>query len=406
MSKRRLVITAVLAGQSQSEVARTYGVSQGWISKLLARYRIEGEAAFEPLSRAPASSPGATPPETVELVLRLRKALGQAGLDAGADTIGWHLIHHHATTLSRATIHRILVRAAMVTPEPAKRPKSSYVRFEAEQPNECWQSDFTHYRLQDATRHLTRRGGIQRIEEGTDVEILSWLDDCSRYALSVTAHAPVTGPIVLATFRKTAAIHGFPASTLTDNGRVFTVRFLGATPGRNHLEHELRQRNITQKNGKPNHPQTQGKVERFQQTLKKWLRAQPRQPATLAELQTLLDEFVTIYNTRRPHRSLPHRATPATIYTSLPKASPSKDRSADTHDRVRHDKIDKAGSVTLRVAGQLRHIGVGRTHARTDVILLIQDLHVTILNAATGEILRDLIIDPRKDYQPTGHPKK
>ena len=140
------------------------------------------------------------------------------------------------------------------------------------------------------------------------------------------------------------------------------------------------------------------------QTLKKWLRAQPRQPATLAELQTLLDQFVEVYNTHRPHRSLPHRATPATIYTSLPKATPNQDRRADTHDGVRHDKIDKAGSVTLRVAGQLRHIGVGRTYARTDVVLLVQDLHITIVNAATGEILRDLNIDPRKDYQPTGRP--
>ena len=191
------------------------------------------------------------------------------------------------------------------------------------------------------------------------MEILTWLDDCSRYALSVTAHRPVTGPIVLATFGRAAATHGFPASTLTDNGRVFTVRLFGGTAGRNHLEHELRERNMTQKNGKPNHPQTQGKVERFQQTLKKWLRAQPQQPATLAELQALLDEFTLIYNQQRPHRCLPHRATPATIYTALPKATPSTNRSRDTHDRVRQDKIDKAGSVTLRVAGQLRHIGVG-----------------------------------------------
>jgi transposase InsO family protein len=404
MSKRRLVIAAVESGQSQSQVAETYGVSQGWISKLMARYRLEGEAAFEPLSRAPSSSPNATPVETVELVLRLRKQLHEAGLDAGADTIGWHLTHHHATTVSRATINRILTRAGAVTPEPKKRPKSSYIRFEAEQPNETWQSDFTHYRLQDGTGHATHRGGIRRLEQGTDVEILTWLDDCSRYALSVTAHRPVTGPIVLSTFRKAADTYGFPASTLTDNGRVFTVRLFGGTAGRNHLEHELREQGITQKNGMPNHPQTQGKVERFQQTLKKWLRAQPQQPTTLAELQALLDEFVTVYNTQRPHRSLPHRATPATIYTTLRKATPSTDRSRDTHDRVRHDKIDKAGSVTLRVAGQLRHIGVGRTYARTDVILLVQDLHVTVVNAATGEILRDLIIDPRRDYQPTGRP--
>jgi transposase-like protein len=118
MSKRRLVITAVLTGQSQSEVARSYGVSQGWISRLMARYRLEGQAAFEPLSRAPASSPGATPPQTVELVLGLRKQLADAGLDAGADTIGWHLAHQHATTLSRATINRILARAGAVTPDP------------------------------------------------------------------------------------------------------------------------------------------------------------------------------------------------------------------------------------------------------------------------------------------------
>ena len=118
MSKRRLVITAVLTGQSQSEVARSYGVSQGWISRLMARYRLEGQAAFEPISRAPASSPGATPPQTVELVLGLRKQLADAGLDAGADTIGWHLAHQHATTLSRATINRILTRA------PARSPRT------------------------------------------------------------------------------------------------------------------------------------------------------------------------------------------------------------------------------------------------------------------------------------------
>jgi len=361
----------------------------------MARYRLEGQAAFQPRSRAPGTSPGATPTATVELVLRLRKRLDEAGLDAGADTIGWHLTRHHGTTVSRATINRILVRAGAITPDPSKRPKSSYVRFEAEMPNECWQSDFTHYRL-------TGRDG----SPGADCEILTWLDDCSRYALSVTAHRRVTGPIVAATFRATVAAHGAPASTLTDNGMVFTTRFAGGKGGRNHLEHQLRELHITQKNGQPNHPQTQGKVERFQQTLKKWLRAQPDQPATITDLQALLETFVGEYNDHRPHRSLPHHATPATIYATRPKATPSTDRTADSHDRVRHDKIDKAGSVTLRVAGRLRHIGVGRTYARTDVILLIQDLHVTVAHAATGEILRDLIIDPRKDYQPTGHPPR
>jgi Integrase core domain len=205
---------------------------------------------------------------------------------------------------------------------------------------------------------------------------------------------------VLTSFRQAADLHGYPASTLTDNGMVYTTRFAGGRGGRNHLEHELRRLDIVQKNSRPNHPTTCGKVERFQQTLKKWLRAQPHQPATIAELQTLLEEFQVAYNQHRPHKSLPHRATPATAYQARPKATPTRDRSTDSHDRVRHDTVSKTGSVTLRIDGRLRHIGIGRTYARTRVILLVQDLHVRVVNAATGELLRELYIDPRRDYQP------
>jgi transposase InsO family protein len=389
MSKARLVITAIeVEGRSPAEVIAAYGVSRSWLYELLKRYRAEGDAAFEPRSRRPHNSPRATPAAAVELVLLLRKQLADAGLDAGADTIGWHLTHHHQTTLSRATIHRILSAHGAVTPDPAKRPKSSYIRFAAEQPNETWQSDFTHYRL----------------TTGADTEIITWLDDHSRLALHVTAHARITGPLVLATFTEAAVQHGYPASTLTDNGTVYTTRFAGGRGGRNHLEHELRRLGIVQKNSRPNHPTTCGKVERFQQTMKKWLRAHPAQPATIAQLQALLDAFVDAYNTHRPHRSLPQRATPATAYTARPKAGPSADRDSDTHHRVRTDKIDQTGCVTLRLAGRLHHIGIGRTHARTHVLLLVQDLHVRVIDAATGELLRELTIDPTRDYQPTGRP--
>jgi hypothetical protein len=146
-------------------------------------------------------------------------------------------------------------------------------------------------------------------------------------------------------------------------------------------------------------------VERFQQTMKKWLRAQPDQPATIADLQTLLDTFTEQYNQRRPHRSLPHRATPATSYTSRPKATPG-DRSTDTHNRVRHDRVDKAGKITLRHGGTLYSIGVGRNHARTRVTVLVQDLHIRIIDAATGELLRELTLDPSKRYQGTGRPPR
>jgi transposase InsO family protein len=394
MSKARLVITAIeVEGRSPAEVVAAYGVSRSWLHELLARYRAEGDAAFEPRSRRPHNSPGATPAQTVELVLRLRKELSEAGLDAGADTLGWHLAHHHQITLSRATIHRILVRHGAVIPAPAKRPKSCYLRFAAEQPNETWQSDVTHYRLARAD------GG-----PGPDCEIITWLDDHSRLALHVSAHARITGPIVLATFRQATDLHGYPASTLTDNGMVYTTRFAGGRGGRTGLEHELRRLGIVQKNSAPNHPTTCGKVERVQQTLKKWLRAKPAQPASLAQLQALLDHFVVDYNQHRPHRSLPQRATPATVYAARPKATPAADRGRDTHDRVRTDRIDSTGCVTLRVNGRLHHIGIGRTHAGTHVLLLVQDLHVRAVDAATGELLRELTIDPTRDYQPTGRP--
>ena len=209
-------------------------------------------------------------------------------------------------------------------------------------------------------------------------------------------------------FREAVATHGIPASTLTDNGMVFTTRLAGGKGGRNAFEHELRRLGVQQKNSRPNHPTTCGKVERFQQTLKRWLRAQPDQPTTLAELQTLLDAFRNEYNHHRPHRSLPHRATPATTYHARPKATPTGTRDTDTHDRVRTDRIDTTGAVTLRVNGRVHHIGIGRTHARTHVLLLIQDLHVRIINATTGELLlellRELVLDPTRDYQPTGRP--
>lgn len=139
--------------------------------------------------------------------------------------------------------------------------------------------------------------------------------------------------------------------------------------------------------------------------MKKWLRAQPVQPTTIVELQALLDLFADQYNHRRPHRSLPHRATPATPYDSMPKALPGPATDPATHDRIRHDRVDKGDSVTLRHNSRLHHIGIGRTHAGTCVILLVQDLQIRVVNAATGELLRDLILDPTRDYQPTRAPK-
>jgi transposase InsO family protein len=382
VSKRRAVILAVtVEGQTQAEAARLYDLSEATVSRLVSRYRTDGDAAFEPRSRRPLRSPNRVPDATVELIVNLRKELVDAGLDAGPHTIAWHLHNRHDLVVSPATIRRRLLEFGFITPNPKKRPRSSYIRFEAAVPNECWQSDFFHWPLAD----------------GTDTEILTWLDDHARYALSVTAQRRVTGPAVVTTFREAAGQHGYPASVLTDNAMVYTTRFAGGRGGRNHLETLLVDLEIEQKHSRPNHPTTCGKVERFQQTTQRWLAA--RDPAdTIDELQAQLDTWVNLYNHQRPHSSL-RRRPPAVVYGLLPKATP-RGSTAGTHHRVRHDRVDKTGAVSLRRAGRMHHIGVGRAHAGKTVLLLIDDLDIRVIHDTTGELLRHVTLDPTRDYQP------
>lgn len=380
MSKNRVVVEAVLAGQSHGAVARQYGISKVWVGKLVARWRAGGWEAVEKQSTRPRTNPNASDDDTIARVIAVRTQLTDAGLDAGPHSIAAQLSRAGHHTPSVTTIWRILTRAQLITPEPRKRPRRSYLRFEADLPNECWQADFTHWPL----------------ASGADTEILTFLDDHSRYVIDLTAHTTVTGQVVLDRFRAAINTHGIPASTLTDNGMVFTTKQRG---GRNSFERELVILGITQKNGRPNHPQTQGKVERFQQTLKKWLRAQPA-ATTVTHLQAQLDQFTAHYNHERPHKSLDQR-TPADTYTARAKATP---HGRDGHWRIRHDKVDKTGRITLRHASRMHHIGLGYEHIGTTVRVLIHDLHITVINADTGEIIRDLTLDTSRDYQPLGRP--
>jgi transposase InsO family protein len=297
------------------------------------------------------------------LIVDLRAELMNNGLDAGPETIAWHLGERGFVAPSTSTIRRVLVGAGLVTPEPKKRPHSSLRRFEADQPNETWQGDFTHWQLGDAS----------------EVEIINWLDDHARFLLSSTAHPRATGPLVVDTFIACANEYGVPASTLTDNGVVYTARFVG---GRNAFEYLLGALKIHQKNGHPAHPQTQGKIERFHQTLKRWLRSQP--PAdTIATLQEQLDHFRHIYNEERPHRD-------------TPKAIPTDGVAA--HYRVRLDVVSKSGKVTLRRAGELHHLGVGIVHRGVRVIMLVDEHQVTVTALETGEVIALNQIDPLRNY--------
>jgi transposase InsO family protein len=392
MSKARLIITAVVVeGRSKSEVARDYDVSRYWVHQLVRRYRAEGEAAFQPRSRRPHSSPSATAPQLEDRIVALRKDLSRQGLDAGADTIRTHLARRTPSAAaapqpavpSVATIWRILTRSGFVTPQPQKRPRSSWHRFTAEQPNQRWQADTTHWQLAD----------------GTPVEILNLLDDHSRLALASTARRTITGPDVVHTFQDCFVRWGIPASVLTDNGAVFTG--IPRRGGRVALEVELGRLGVRFDHSRPYHPQTCGKVERFQQTQKKWLTAQP--PAnTVAGLQRQLSRFRRYYNDVRPHRAL-GRHTPWPAYTARPKATASGPY-IDPHCRVRHDRVDQAGTVTLRHNSRLHHIGLGRPLAGTPITLLVNDLHIRAIHRHTGELIRELTLDPTRDFQPRGLP--
>jgi transposase InsO family protein len=382
MGLARFVVDAVvLEGRGPTEIARTHRISRSWVHVLLARYREGGYTALEPRSRRPHTSPGRTPPEVEAAILDLRAELAGAGHDCGPATIAAHLAREHPDAPSPATVWRILRRHDLVVPQPHKRPRSSYHRFEAALPNELWQADTTHWRLAD----------------GTDVEILDLVDDHSRLLLAATAFRTVKAADALATFRAAAERHGLPAALLTDNGAVFAGRPRG---GKVVLEQALEQLGIVVKHSSPYHPQTCGKVERFHQTLKRFLARQP--PAVdLAMLQLQLDTYRAYYNAERPHRAL-HGATPALVFDTRIKARPVIGV-APPWFRVRQDRVSKAGNVTVRYLSRLRHIGIGRAHAGKEVRVLIADDRVRVVGAADGVLLRDLVIDAARDYQPRLH---
>jgi transposase InsO family protein len=378
---RYVVEAVVLEGRSYREVARAHGVSKSWVGKLVGRYRAGGYEAIAPRSRAPNTIPDRTSAEVEDEIVGLRKQLSELGVDAGAQTIHHHLSLRHDQVPSVSTIWRVLRRRGFVTPQPHKRPRSSWIRFEASLPNECWQSDVTHWRLAD----------------GTEVDVVNFLDDHSRLAVESKVLRTATAPAVLQVFREAGARWGFPAALLTDNGCVYTTWHRG---GPNVMQTELLRLGIDYRHSRPYHPQTCGKVERFHQTLKRWL-AKQRRARTISELQAQVDRFLAYYNEIRPHRAV-RRTTPRATFDARDKARPSGPRiRVGSGVRVRRDKIDRGGKVTLRHGTRLHHIGVGHAHKGKRVILLVDGLDVRVVSH-DGELLRHLTLDPTRDYQPQG----
>lgn len=376
MVVRQMVVDAVLLeGRSVRDVARSFGVSKSFVARMVQRFRAEGPSGLEPRSRAHRSDPRRSSPELEDRVLAWRKRLIDFGADAGAVTIHSHLSEELDPAPSVSTIHRILVRRGFVTPQPKKRPRSSFIRFEADQPNEMWQSDVTEWHLAD----------------GSLVEILTFLDDHSRLLVALRATRRVNGPFVVSTFLAATERHGTPASVLTDNGAVYNAI---SRRGRTAFESLLSDLGVTYKHSRPYHPQTQGKTERWHQTLKRYLAKHPAR--SLAALQRHLDAFVTYYNEVRPHRATGRRP-PITRYRAREKVVPQG--TARQHHRVRHDVIDSRGAVSLRYKGKMLHLGVGYRHRGERVILHIVDERVRVLSESYT-LIGQATLNPAQGYQP------
>jgi transposase InsO family protein len=357
-----------------SAFCREHGISRETFYVWRRRFKAGGVDGLEPRSRAPLSSPQRIGVDLEEAIVALRKELDEFGADSGPGTIQWHLGRQRRWRVipSEATIWRVLVRRGFVVPEPRKRPKSSWRRFVASAPNELWQADCTDW--------VTAQGPVR---------ILSFLDDHSRVALRVRALPEATTEATWVTFCEATATWGVPVGQLTDNGLNFSGRLRGFEV---RFEIELRAIGVVPKTSRPFHPQTCGKVERFQQTLKKWLRRQ-RQASDLTELQAQLYTFVAYYNHQRPHRSL-RRRTPAQAWAATPPAInlgialPGPAHHTDV--TIDHRGIARVGRYRIAIghhwAGQPARVDYDDTHAAVYI---------------NHRLVRALTLDPTRSYQPS-----
>jgi transposase InsO family protein len=237
MDKGRFLIeTHLRTGRPLAELAKAHGVSRSWLYKLLARYHRQGTAGLEPRSRRPHRSPTRIADVYEDEIVAVRKELVDQGFDAGAETIHFHMANRHGSVPSVPTIWRVLRARGFVTPQPHKRPRSSWIRFEAELPNECWQADVTHV----------------EVAEGVVFEVLNVIDDHSRLCVASRAFVTVKSPDVVRSLHKAAEKWGYPESVLTDNGLVFGAQHQHGMAGA--MELELLALGICSKHSRPYHP--------------------------------------------------------------------------------------------------------------------------------------------------------
>lgn len=371
MSVRRLIVEIDPASINVTEFCEAHGISRWFFYDLRRRYAREGKPALEPKSTAPHTIKNKTPATIEDRIVAIRKDLIDEGWDAGADSIRERLKHELGAgqVPSRSTIWRILVARGFVIPEPKKRPRPPSRRFERSRANELWQLD----------------GTDRALANGEITKVLNVIDDTSRTHIAGRVHPEETRAGAWDTICHGINTWGPPEEVLSDNAAGFHA-----------IEPALAALGISMTHSRPGHPQTCGKVERFHQTMHRWLDARP-DPETHTGLQALIDEFSVRYNNERPHRAI-GRVTPASKWETLPKSGPSS-TPITTPSTVHTSIADRQGRVT---AGRQIRIALGRSYAHQPAITIINT--TTAHTFIHGQLIRSTRLDPDRNYYPLNHP--
>ena len=379
-TKYAAMFAAVQAGgETVTDVCARLEISRKSYYKYRSRFQAEGLAGLKPRSRRPRSSPNRTPPEIVALIISARAALQAEGWDNGPLSIRNRLLRDGHQPPSWRTVHRVLVRARLVEPQPKKKPRSAYRRFEFPAPDDCWQIDAFDYRLLNQTT-------------ATVFEIK---DDCSRTQIANTAWPAEDTAGAWECLARGIDDFGVPLMVLSDNSLAFTGKIINRVVL---FEKNLRPLGIQLITSRPRHPQTCGKNERGHQTLQRWLAAQP-QASTLTELQALLDRYQVEYN-NRPHQALGVNQTP--MERRIAAARPAKNpRTALPEPTiVRHCQGRKGGYL----AWDGCHIAIGRELAGRTLLVFATGDHLLIFYR--HHLVRELTLDRTRRYQRLTQPRR
>ena len=362
------------------------GISRKTFYAIRKRAAEEGQAAaLEPRTRRPRASPNRLADDLKAQAIGVRAALERSGLDHGPISVHEKMRSlGMSPTPSTASLSRIFRDAGVARVEPRKKPRASFRRFVYPAPNACWQLDGTEYVL---------TGGRKCV-------IFQLIDDHSRLAIATHVTWGETSEGAIAVVKKGIAAHGVPQRLLTDNGAALNPSRRGAV---GQLVTYVTRLGVEAITGKPYKPTTQGKNERFHQTLFRWLDKQPL-AASLEELQEQVDEFDRIYNTERPHQGLPGRVTPQQAWEATPKADPSRPRNQLRPvgwDGIRATRVARNGIVQVR---QTR-FHVTRLLAHQIVFLVETEQHLLVFDDQGTELMKYRWPRPGIKYVGSGRPR-